>query len=186
MTKIILHGGYSMHADERNNAFYREMLASVPRHDANVLVAYFAKDEGDAMAKFPREQQRFLDNAEGKSLSIRLATQENFINEIKDADILYLGGGKSLRLLNLLKSYPDFKNAIKGKVVAGESAGANVLSKYFYSKTEGGVFEGLGVVPIRFCPHFDHRPEAVDALSKYSPELPEVLLNEYEMTAMEI
>lgn len=38
--------------------------------------------------------------------------------------------------------------------MAGESAGAYVLSSCFYSKTEGGVFNGLGLVPVKTICHY--------------------------------
>lgn len=113
-------------------------------------------------------------------MDIGLASKENFIEEVNRANVVYLSGGKTLKLLNALKEYPSFNEAISGKVVAGESAGMNVLSKYFYSRTEGGVFEGLGLVSVRVCPHYGGNPKVIEELNKYSKDLELVLLRDYE------
>ena len=49
----------------------------------------------------------------------------------------------------MLKKYRNLKELFEGKIIAGESAGAYVLSSCFYSKSEGGIFKGLGFVPVK-------------------------------------
>ena len=80
---------------------------------------------------------------------------------------------------------PDFllepntlKKKISGKIIAGESAGAYALSSCFYSKSEGGIFKGLGLVSVKtICHYIGVNKEKLDECSK---ELEMVLLKDYQ------
>ena len=87
-------------------------------------------------------------------------------------------GGKTSKLLHTLEKYPEFKGMLKNKTVAGESAGAYVLSSCFYSKSEGGVFKGLELVPVRTICHFIGVNE--EKLDKYLPQLEKLLLSDHQ------
>ncbi|PCI21323.1 hypothetical protein COB64_00370 [Candidatus Wolfebacteria bacterium] len=67
---------------------------------------------------------------------------------------------------------------MEGKIIAGESAGAYVLSTCFYSKTEGGIFEGLGLVPVKTICHYVG--ENSEKLDDCSGEIETLLLKDYE------
>lgn len=55
-----------------------------------------------------------------------------FVEQIKQADVIYLKGGNTNWLHDRLAEIPDLINLLSGKIVAGSSAGALVLSKYYY------------------------------------------------------
>ena len=89
------------------------------------------------------------------------------IGKIFNADIIYVGGGNTLRLMNILRKYKIdqlLKEAgEKGTVLCGISAGAicwcnygNSDSRRFTSNSTQLIkVTGLGFVPVLFCPHYD-------------------------------
>ena len=176
-TKIILHGGYAGRVNEQNNVFFSEILKDVPEN-MKVLLVYFAKekDEYDRMER--EDKQQFENNSRGRKLSFEIASENDFIEQIKQSDVVYLHGGQTMKLLETLKKYPDFQDTIKGKIIAGESAGAYVLSSCFYSKTEGGIFKGLGFVPVKTICHY--AGENNEKLIECPNGLDELLLKDYE------
>ncbi|MDQ3239102.1 MAG: peptidase E [bacterium] len=63
-------------------------------------------------------------------------------------------------------------------MVAGESAGANCLSTYCYSKSGGGVISGLGMTPVKLIPHYNGEHEVEFKADLDQLEL--VLLSDYQ------
>ena len=79
-------------------------------------------------------------------------------------------------LLDALKKYQNLKQLFDGKIVAGDSAGANVLCSVFYSM-KIGVSEGFGLIPIKIISHY--LEENKDKLKDIKPELETLFLPEY-------
>jgi len=88
-------------------------------------------------------------------------------DKLMNADIIYIGGGDTIKLLDDIKEYHLDKLLIKeinnNKVVAGISAGAILLSKSGYSdalilrkESENYSFiKGLNIVDINISPHYN-------------------------------
>lgn len=178
-TTFIFHGGggftHEKSGDE-NADFYKELIAHVPEN-GKILQIPFAKDAdraASAVDQFNRNIDKYKDH---KNVTVELASREKLISQILSSDVLFLHGGVSLQLLDILKQYPGLGQAIEGKVVAGVSAGMNVWSTFFYSPSAGGVFAGLGILPIKTIPHYVE--EYKGKLDGVGPGLEEVLLPEY-------
>lgn len=87
-------------------------------------------------------------------------------NKIETADIIYIGGGDTIKLMDTVKEYGIDKllEAAKERdcVIAGVSAGAILLSKSGFSdsfilRKESDKYEfidGLGFIDINICPHY--------------------------------
>ena len=85
--------------------------------------------------------------------------------KIKNADIIYIGGGDTIKLLESIKTYnlePQLKEAYeRGCIMAGISAGAILLSKEGFSdskilrgeSTEHEFIKGLNLINISISPH---------------------------------
>jgi peptidase E len=56
--------------------------------------------------------------------------------------------------MTALQNYHNLKDKFIGKVVAGESAGANVQATFCYSKYGGSTMKGLGILPVFMYPHY--------------------------------
>ena len=176
-TKYILHGGYAGKENKENDKFFKEILYS-KKSKLNILLVYFAKNKKDYKRVKSKDIRQFSKNANNKILNFKIAEKKNFIKQIKESDIIYLHGGKTLKLLKALKKYNNFSEIIKGKTVAGESAGAYVLSSCFYSKSVGKGLEGLKLVPVKIICHYVG--ENRDKLNKCPFDYKELLLKDYK------
>ena len=177
-TKFILHGGFTPGNKEENNSdFYKEILKDAPEK-AKILIVPFAKDIERMPITTERVKGEFNQNRHQEKLDFEVANEESFIKQVESADIIYFQGGVSLKLLQTLKKFPDLKDSLKGKVVAGESAGANVLSSVFYSPKADDVFEGLGLVPVKIIPHYSEILR--NKFDGYNDSLESLFLPEYK------
>jgi len=176
-TKFILHGGYASKINSENDSFFREIVKDTP-NQLNILLIYFAREISEHKRIFDKDTNQFKRNADNRNINFEIATTDNFLNQLEQTDIVYLRGGKTLQLLKTLKTFPEFVPLCEGKVIAGESAGTYVLSSYFYSKTEGGVFKRLGLVPVKaICHYIGENREKLDKCPK---NLELLLLKDYE------
>ena len=93
--------------------------------------------------------------------------KELSIKKINEADIIYIGGGDTIKLIDDFNKY-ELNNIIKEKainntVIAGISAGAILLSKSGYSdayilrreKNNYEFIKGLNIFKYNICPHFN-------------------------------
>lgn len=187
MTKYILHGGFTSTDNELNRTFYREITRDVP-DSGTVLLCYFASKDEDNFRRFEEDSQRIKEQAEDKNLKFIQANEEDFIEQLRQADALYMRGGSTPKLLGVLKKYDNLKDLLKDKTVAGSSAGAYVIGQYsaFHDDESGGkVREGLGLLPIRIVTHYESKdlppnPEALEILKDTAPDKEMVLLRDFE------
>ena len=89
------------------------------------------------------------------------------LDKINKADIIYIGGGDTIKLIEEIKEFKlelELDKAInKGCVIAGISAGGILLSKEGYSdslkkRNESDKYtfiKGLNYTAISFCPHYN-------------------------------
>lgn len=180
-TKFILHGGFAGHVNEQNDSFFREILKDTP-DKLKVLLVYFAKEIDRVPVSEKEDIVQFERNKENKDIFFQVADEKSFAEQVKSADIIYFHGGNTLKLLETLKKFPGLKELLAGKVVAGESAGAYVLSSVFYSKTENGLYQGLGFVPVKIICHYIGENE--DKLAD-NQELETLLLSDYQYKVFE-
>lgn len=152
-TRFILHGGYAGRVNSENDKFFREILKGAPQN-TKILLVYFAKEKDEYRRAREEDIAQFERNKGGRSVSFDIASAKIFLRQIKQSDVIYLHGGNTLKLFETLKKYPNLRNVVDGKTIAGESAGVYVLSSCFYSKTNGGIFEGLGFVPVKTICHY--------------------------------
>ncbi len=177
-TKFILHGGFDKNkTNEDNHLFYSEILKDTS-DNTKILLVPFAKDEDRITPATEKISKEFRNVSEGKTLHITVATHDNFLNQLTDADVIYFHGGVSTKLLETLKPYGDLSSYFEEKTIAGESAGANILSTYFYSPHADQVLEGLKILPIRMIPHYTE--DKKDKLSGHGDGLETLFLPEYE------
>lgn len=175
-TKFILHGGFAKGEKQENALFFKEILNSAP-DEAKVLLVYFAKDSDRIIKNQEEDIEQFNKNKGDKTLSFEVARVDLFPEQVKQSDIIYLHGGHSGMLLDALKKYPNLKELFDGKIIAGDSAGANVVCSVFYSM-KIGVSEGFGLLPIKIFSHY--LEESKDKLKDIKPELETLRLPEYQ------
>ena len=176
-TKFILHGGYAKGVKQENDIFFSEILSSAPK-EAKILLVYFAESDERVAGRTQDDHEQFEKNKGGRILSYEVASEQLFAEQAKTADIIYLHGGHTGRLLDALKKISNLKELFDGKIIAGDSAGANVLTTIFYSKTIG-TSEGLGFIPIKIICHY--LEEDKEKLEHMRSDLEILFLSEYEI-----
>lgn len=181
MTKIILHGGFKPGESQEDDAFFGEILKTAPQN-AKVLLVYFAKEEDRIQKNYKEDVEQFTKNQGDKHVALEIARKDDFIQQVLGSDVIYLHGGRTEKLLNALKEFPDFAKSVQGKIIAGDSAGANVLGAVFYSGSMG-IGEGLGILPVKMICHYTE--ENKDKLLTIKPELETIFLKEYETKVVE-
>ncbi len=187
MTKYILHGGFTRTDNELNRSFYEEIVRDIP-DGGTVLLCYFASKGNDILRKFTEDSQSLKKQSYSKNLNFVLANEKDFIEQVKQADALYIRGGSTPRLLEILRRYPDLKQNLKGKTIAGSSAGAYVIGRRspFHDDESGGeVREGLSLLPFRVVCHYESpdqppTPRALESLQKMNQDLELILLKDFE------
>ncbi len=187
MIKYILHGGYTSTDNDSNRTFYEEIARDVP-DQGKILLCYFASKDDDNSGRFKEDCARIKHQSHDKQFTFIEAEEDNFIDQLKLSDALYLRGGSTPKLLTALSKYNGFKEQLEGKTVAGSSAGAYVIGKYsaFHDDQSGGkVCKGLGLLPLRVVCHHESKDlppntEALHLLMNTEPELEMVLLRDFE------
>ncbi len=175
---FILHGGFNTEEKGRDNSDFYSTILKADSQGKRLLLVPFAKDSDRIPRAIEKVTTEFNSVKGDREIFIETANEDHFVDQVKNADIIYFHGGVSLKLLGALKKYPELHKYLQGKVVAGESAGANVWCKYFYSPHADGVFEGLGILPFKIIPHY--KEEYKDKLDDVGCDLEELHLSEYE------
>lgn len=178
-TKYILHGGFNKARGpvHQNDEFFREILKDTPA-EVNLLLVYFAERDDMVEARTEQDKGQFIKNSGSKKINFRVATEESFKEDCAWADAIYLHGGKTVKLMEVLSKFPNIKQLLSNRIISGDSAGSNVLGKYFYSKNSQEIGEGLGILPYKILVHYaDDTP---NPLQHKEPELETLFLHEYE------
>ena len=128
-TTFILHGGFALNTIPENDAFYVEVLKHTDI-SVKILLVYFAKEEDRILKNKAEDITQFEKNKGGKELSFEVASEKDFPEQVRWADVVYLHGGRTTKILPVLAKFPSLKEIFEGKIVVGDSAGANVLSVY--------------------------------------------------------
>ena len=192
MTKFILVGGYVQKALDGGRAFCEELVKDFSE-PVKILDCMFARLPTVWEETFAKDKEFFLKQLPGKKLEFQLADLDTFISQVQWADAVYLRGGSSEELVKSLLERNEWSLDIEGKTVAGTSAGADALSKYYYGLDNLEVRRGFGLVPIKMIPHFksDYHgwefdwDKAEAELKAYKEDLPLVALREGEFKVFE-
>ncbi len=182
-TKYIIHGGAAQHQNGQNDSFFAEILKSAPQK-VNVLLVHFAGEVERAKINEEIDTQHFERVKGDKLITYTIAREDSFLRQIKNAHVIYFGGGTTVKLMVALKKFKNLAHHFEGKIVAGESAGANVLVTYCYSKSGGGVMACLGILPIKFRPHYGGEDNS--ELESVAPNLETVSLSNYKYRVFEV
>ncbi len=182
-TKFILHGGFAQGKKQQNDAFFQEILRDIP-DDANILIVYFAESDEKVQLRTGQDTEEFNANKGSKQLHFRVASETSFTEDCAWAHAVYLHGGKTVKLMESLSKYPDITRLLSGKTIAGDSAGANVLGRLFYSRNSKVTGKGLGILPFKIVVHYVSGEP--NPLADVEPELETILLHEYEIKVINI
>lgn len=184
-TRILLHGGNSTKASDKNEAFYREIIDGVQSDTVRVLCVYFARPKHRWDDSYEEDQYIFRRIDTDKEVETKLASDDidEFIADVAQSDVVFINGGMKGSLKEILLSIglDQFRHMLAGKTLVGISAGANILSKYYYSMVIDGVREGTGLLGIKLLTHYsEDEPGQLAMLSSYPVDLPVITIREEE------
>jgi len=185
MTKYILVGGYPDKAPDEGKAFCEEIVKGF-EEPVRILDCIFARPRETWEKEYANDQEFFKDHLPNKKLEIRLATPENFVEQMKWANAIYFRGGRTTPLMELLNKNKGWDKELDGKTLAGTSAGANMMAKYYYGLDSLRLREGLGLLLVKVIVHWrsDYNATNIDwdkaysELKNYKEDLPIITLDE--------
>jgi hypothetical protein len=184
MTKYVLHGGEVRNSNASTHEFYK-VLSHSDKASLNILCVYFARPEYKWEDLFSEDKEQF-EATTNKHLNIKLASEENFDEELDWADVVFFKGGDGPDLTNTLSHYTDLKDKLNSKVVGAISAGVNALCTYYYSKRAERVLEGLGILPFKVFTHYESDLESeLHYLERWEENLETITIPEGQFTILE-
>lgn len=153
MTKtiFILAGG-----NDRKSIDYGHSLSEeIAKHVSNprILSCFFSWPEETWEQKAKDWNGWFL-NHFTQPFTYDYARIDTFLDQIDSADVIYFHGGDTTLLLETLPGTEELKKHLDSKVVIGSSAGANMLSTYFWSSKRAIFGEGLDILDINVMVHY--------------------------------
>lgn len=153
MTKYILAGGAIHKALDNGKAFIEELVKDAPNKPVRILICLFAVSKDLWIEKFEGDQEffsKFISNFE-----LELADEEIFTEQVKKSDVVFIRGGYTKPLIELLSRDLSWAQEIEGKIIAGTSAGAEAIAKYYHVTKTNRTGTGLGLLNIKFVPHWE-------------------------------
>lgn len=191
MIKYILIGGHIHKALDEGKAFCDELLNNNEGKQIKILDCLFARPQQEWDTKFQDDKsffQKHLQNYE-----IKLAVPERFLEQIKESDVVFFQGGVPHQLMSIIETAGDWIKELDGKVLVGSSGGADAICKYYGVGKTSNIGEGLGLLPIKFIPHWksDYVPGVIidwdrlyENLKSYKEDLEVVTVREGEFVAI--
>jgi hypothetical protein len=179
-TTYILCGG----DDRKYGKNLAKMISDiVPKPRILDVMARPREDRPGQLAEWTEWYSRYFHD-----FSNELAEPENFFAQVERADVVFFHGGRNKILL---ENYPDFakvKNALRGKIFVGSSAGANYISSHCL-RQNGELIGASGILPINVAVHYetggveDRRLRVdVEKMARSHPEFPTIALREGDLT----
>ncbi len=150
-TTYILAGG-----NDRITEGYGERLSEeIAKHVTNprILSCFFSLPVEIWESKW-QDWQSWFSRYFGTDVRYDYAKKDTFLEQIDLADVIYLHGGDTRLLFDTLPSIDALKEHFRGKVIVGSSAGANALSKNYWSSKRGVPAHGLGIVGSNIMVHY--------------------------------
>jgi hypothetical protein len=153
MTKYIINSGGLVNNLQGAKSSIEETLKSLGVKP-NLLFCFFAQKREDWEIGF-KDKVAFFKEMMPDSVDpyFELAFPEKFVEQIKKSDAVIIFGGDDHLVQYWLKQF-DIPNIWDGKVVSLRSASSNALAKSFWTCDWRKCMDGLGILAIKFIPHY--------------------------------
>jgi hypothetical protein len=154
MTKYVVNSGGINHDIKLKREFHEELVKGLS-NSPKFLLCNFAQVREDWESKFPKYSNAISqDMSEGVLPSFELAIPSTFEEQCRQADIIYFHGGDD-HLLQCWMGQYDLVELFRDKVVATSSASSSMLATHFWTCDWRQCFDGLGILTIKFIPHYE-------------------------------
>ncbi len=188
MTTYIFHGGNTFAVSSENTWFFEKILQAVPKANIHILFIPFAREKERWSAGAKKIEERFTEVRSERTLIFDIADEgiDALRIQIQISDIVFIWGGDTQKLQKNLEEIPDLETLFEGKVVAGTSAGALVLTKYYYENDTDSFHPWLAILPIKCICHWKNEKWGLlDVLKTHGNPDDEILtLAEWEYEIM--
>lgn len=153
MTKYLLNSGGIRNQPERKRAFHHEIIKGLGPSPC-FLMCDFAQPREDWENKYPQYCNSIIkDMPEGVKPSFAMAMPDRFAAQCKQSDVIYISGGDDHLVQYWMRQF-DLPGIFAGKVVATNSASSDMLATHYWTCDWRQCFNGLGILPIKFIPHY--------------------------------
>ncbi len=151
-TKYIIQSGGVRNYPDKKRKWHLEIVSGTT--NPKVLVCLFAQPREVWEEKFPEYSKSFeSDMPSGTTPQFRMAMPATFAEDCEWADIIYCMGGD-----DALSKYWFEKCGVpkvwEGKIVSVNSASSDALATHYFTCDWRLCGDGLGILPIKFFPHF--------------------------------
>jgi len=183
MKKLVLIGGGDTGRGETTYStkeIDEEIVKLTEKENPNFLFIGLASSHADSYYDTMKKIYKELGCTPVYLKKSNLVNNPDIVKQkINDADIIYICGGDTVKLLDHVKEYNLEELLLeaynKGTVIAGMSAGAILLSNKGFSDSliargESDKYEfikGLRFIDIAFCPHYNIDPKKNKELEEY-------------------
>ncbi len=194
MKRLILMGGRPWEADDKGKRFAK-VLFRYYQKDIKLAFCIFAQPETDWNETQERNIEMFVSFQGEKQITYKTITANNFAEVSKWADVVYIPGGNPYTLVEKLKAAGDVSKLWEDKVIAGSSAGADLLCEGFTYLQDKSFGKGLGWVKATCIPHWRDKFEdytqkdwdwAEKECLKQFPDLPVLCIPEGEFVEFSV
>lgn len=152
--KVILSGGFVSRASDGGAAFCAEVISG-GLSPIRMLECAFGMPEESWKNSSEKDLAMFREMCPNVTFDLDIAIVEHFVEQIKQADIVYFRGGETQRLQTCLAGINGWQDALDGKVLVGASAGAYVLSSRYVQLSQPPDFKhGFGLLPVKIVAHY--------------------------------
>ena len=153
MTKYVVNSGGIRKNPVKEKEFFTEVIKGLGK-SPNILFCMFAKAREDWEEKFIEYQKGFKNAISDKINPVfQLALPDIFVAQVNKADAIIIYGGDDHLVQYWLKQY-DIPKIWQGKTIATSSAGSDVLVQHYWTSDWRQCMDGLGILPIKFIPHY--------------------------------
>ena len=178
MTKYVLNSGGITNEPELKKQFHQELvkgLSNAPKF----LMCNFAQGREYWESKFQGYSNAVVeDMPDGVTPSFTLAMPDAFVEQCKQADVIYFYGGDD-HLLQYWISKFDMTELSRDKVIATNSASSSMLATHYWTCDWRQCGDGLGILPIKFISHYQSAFGADDPRGAIDWEKAKQELEEY-------
>lgn len=185
MVKYILHGGLMSRETDSDRDFFREFTKDLKDGDKVLWVGFARRTPEDRVKTFERDKTWILAGTD-KDIVVENAELDTLGDQVRQSQAVFVTGGHTQELLqDVQKSCTDFFEILDGKVYAGSSAGALILSTKYWGNSLANVYYGGGVFPMALMVHygaeeFNATDEGLEMLEQEARDLEVVALPENE------
>ena len=140
----------------------------------DILIMLFSREQEVWKDIYQALKNFFISAVPEKNLIFTLANEDpkTLIEQIKNSDRIYMHGGSTHMLKNVLVKIPNLEKIWKDKIIAGSSAGALVLGDYYYENDDDTYNKGLGILPYKMFAHYDDtKKDSLKKLEKFGENI---------------